>query len=157
MTTCSRALCGKAISTWLAGLTVSLTSWASLATAGPALIPQPVKVQMESGQVTLTPATKVLYTRGDARLADAADYLASRLSLAFGEQVTTAPTDVVDAVSGAILMTTAGADQKLGDEGYLLTVTGNGVVIRAPQAAGAFYGGITLLQLAPPEAFRAPT
>jgi len=156
MIICSRSLRCKVIPTVLACLTVSLTCLTSCAADGLALIPQPVEMEIESGQFALTPATKVLFCKGDARLADAADYLASRLSLAFGAQVTAVPTEAVDAVSGAILMTTAGADPKLGDEGYLLTVTGKGVVIRAPQAAGAFYGGITLLQLGPPEAFRAP-
>ncbi len=140
----------------LAYLTVSLVCFASPAAESPALIPQPVKMRIESGHFTMTPATKVLYTKGDSQLADAADYLAGRLSLAFAKKVTAVATDAVDAVSGAILMTTAEADPKLGEEGYSLKVTTTAVVIRAPKAAGAFYGGITLLQLAPPEAFRAP-
>ena len=156
MITRSRSLCCTVNSTMLACLTISLACFASLAADGPALIPQPVKMKIESGQFTLTPATRVLYTKGDARLANAAGYLASRLSLAFGKKVTAAPTDAFDAVPGAVLMTTVGADPKLGDEGYLLAVTNHGVGIRAPKAAGAFYGGITLLQLAPPKAFRAP-
>ena len=61
-----------------------------------------------------------------------------------------------DSFPGAVLMTNAGADPGLGDEGYWLSVDDHGVVIRAPKAAGAFYGGITLLQFAPVEAFRAP-
>ncbi|NQU20899.1 MAG: family 20 glycosylhydrolase, partial [Candidatus Nealsonbacteria bacterium] len=156
MITGNRSLRCTVTATWLASLTVSLACCASFAADGPALIPQPVEMKIEPGQFTLTPATNVLYTKGDARLAHAADYLASRLSLAFGKNMTAAPTDAVDAVPAAVLMTTAGADPKLGDEGYSLAVTNNGVVIRAPKAAGAFYGGITLLQLAPPEAFRAP-
>jgi hexosaminidase len=156
MITRTRPLCCTVIPALLICLTVTLDSSASSAADGPALIPQPVKIQTDAGQFTLTPATKVLYTKGDVRLADAADYLASRLSLAFGKQVTAAPTDAVDAVPGAILMTTTRADAGLGDEGYGLVVTNKGVTIRAPQAAGAFYGGITLLQLAPPEALRAP-
>ena len=149
-----RSLCWTVIPTLLACLTVLLACFASLAAERPALIPQAVKMRIEAGHFTLTPATEVLYTKGDARLADAADYLARRLSLAFEKKVPAAPTDAVDVVPGAILLTTAGADPTLGDEGYWLAVTDNGVVIRAPRAAGAFYGGITLLQLAPPEAFR---
>ncbi|HUT09397.1 MAG TPA: beta-N-acetylhexosaminidase [Thermoguttaceae bacterium] len=156
MITRSRSLRYTIVFVLLGYVTAVVACCASLAADRPALIPQPAKMKTEWGQSAITPGTKVLYTKSDTRLASAADYLASRLSLAFGEQVTAAPTDAVDAVSGAILMTTAGADPELGDEGYLLTVTGKGVVIRAPQAAGAFYGGITLLQLAPPEAFRAP-
>ncbi len=127
----------------------------------PALIPKPVSVTMTDGQFKITPATKVLYTKDDARLADAAAYLAQRLSQAFDKQVVAEATDATEpprqgsqGPAGAILMTTAGADAALGDEGYCLTVTEKGVVIRAPKAAGAFYGAITLLQLAPAEAFR---
>jgi len=122
----------------------------------PALMPKPVRLSLGAGQFTITPATRVLYGTGDARLADAADYLAGRLSLAFGKKLTARPSDATKPPAGAILLTTAGADAKLGGEGYSLTVTARGAVIRAPKAAGAFYGGITLLQLAPPAAFRAP-
>ena len=120
----------------------------------PALIPMPAKVTMATGQFTITPATKVLYTKGAERFADAAEYLAGRLSQAFDKKVTAEATDATKPPAGAILMTGAGADAALGDEGYSLTVTGKGVAIVAPKAAGAFYGGITLLQLAPPAAFR---
>ena len=122
----------------------------------PALIPKPVQVSIGSGQFTITPATKVLYGKGDDRLADAAEYLAGRLSLAFDKEVTARPSDATEPAAGTILLTTAPADAELGDEGYSLTVTERGVVILAAKAAGAFYGGITLLQLAPAEAFRAP-
>jgi len=152
----SRWLCDMMVPAVLVCLTVSLACFASFAADRPALIPRPAEIEIGSGQFTMTPGTKVLYAQGDARLADAADYLAGRLSLAFDKRVTAAPTDAGDAVPGAILMTAAGADPKLGDEGYSLSITRHGVVIRAPKAAGAFYGGITLLQLAPPEAFRAP-
>jgi hexosaminidase len=120
----------------------------------PALIPKPVEVTMADGQFTITPATKVLYTKDDARLADAAAYLAQRLSRAFDKEVVAEATDTTELPAGGILMTTAGADPALGDEGYCLTVTAKGAVILAPKAAGAFYGAITLLQLAPAEAFR---
>jgi len=156
MITRNRSLCRTLIPALAACLTVSLDGLAPLAAEGPALIPQPVKMEIQSGRFPITPATKILYAQGDARLADAADYLAGRLSLAFDKRVTAAPTDAGDAVPGAILMTAAGADPKLGDEGYSLSITRHGVVVRAPKAAGAFYGGITLLQLAPPGAFRAP-
>ena len=122
----------------------------------PALVPKPVQVSIGPGQFTITPATEVLYGKGDDRLAEAAEYLAGRLSLAFDKEVTARPSDATEPPAGAILLTTASADAELGDEGYALTVAERGVVIRAAKAAGAFYGGITLLQLAPAEAFRAP-
>jgi len=121
--------------------------------APPSLIPKPMKVTAGEGTFEITPKTRVAYT---PTLAGAAEYLAGRLSLALGKQVTaTKPTDT-KAPAGVILLTTAGADAKLGDEGYSMTIAGSGVTICASKAPGAFYGAITLLQLAPPEAFRAP-
>jgi hexosaminidase len=133
---------------------LAMPAWPALGANQPALIPKPVSVTMAEGQFTITPATKVLYSKGNPRLADAAEYLAGRLSQAFDKKVLATATDAPGPTAGAIFLTTAGADAALGDEGYSLTVTDKGVVIRAPKAAGAFYGAITLLQFAPAEAFR---
>lgn len=51
------------------------------------------------------------------------------------------------ATDGAIVLSRKGADKKVGQEGYQLTVSPKGVVIRARGAAGLFYGTQTLLQL----------
>ena len=99
MITRRRSLCCTFTPTLFACLAVSLACFESLAADGPALIPQPVEMRIESGQFTLTSATEVLYGKGDTRLANAAHYLANRLSLAFGKKVTAAPTDAVDACS----------------------------------------------------------
>ena len=136
-------------------LNLLLVPPAAAAAGAPALIPKPVQVTVAAGQFVITPATKVLCGKGDARLADAAEYLAGRLSRALAEKVEAQPTGASQPPAGAIWMTTGPADTALGDEGYRLTVGPTGVVIRAPQAAGAFYAAITLLQLAPPQAFRA--
>ncbi|MEP6690804.1 MAG: beta-N-acetylhexosaminidase, partial [Gemmatimonadaceae bacterium] len=45
--------------------------------------------------------------------------------------------------------------RRLGPEGYTLDVSASGVRIRAPQAAGLFYGTQTMLQLLPPAIYRA--
>ena len=135
-------------------LNLLLVPPAAAAAGAPALIPKPVQVTVVSGQFAITPATKVLYAKGDIRLAEAAEYVAGRLSRAFDEKVAAEPSDATEPPAGAIWMTTCQADAALGDEGYSLAVAEKGVVIRAPKATGAFYGAITLLQLAPPEAFR---
>ena len=80
--------------------------------------------------------------------------LAERMRLATGYaiKIKSGNTKVV---AGDILLTTNGADASLGAEGYELSVTTNGVVIRATTAAGVFYGAQSLLQLLPPEIFSA--
>ena len=120
----------------------------------PALIPKPAQLAVAPAEFTITPATKIVYAKGDARLADAADYLASRLSQALDAKVGAAASDATEPPAGAVWLTTDRADAALGEEGYSIVVSETGVVIRAPKAAGAFYGAITLLQLAPPAAFR---
>jgi hexosaminidase len=54
--------------------------------------------------------------------------------------------------SRGILMTRAGADPGLGEEGYELNVTSKGVVLKAPAQAGLLHGAQTLRQLLPAEA-----
>jgi len=120
----------------------------------PALIPEPVNLSLTGGSFAITPATRIFHTAEDPHLADAASYLAQRLTQAFDRQVTVASTGSTKPMPGAILLTTNGAEAALGSEGYALTVSNHGIVICAPRAAGAFYGAITLLQLAPAEAFR---
>ncbi len=121
---------------------------------GKCLIPKPGHIEMQPGHFTITPATNVLYSGDDARVADAAAYLASRLSKAFARKVTSRPAGSDKGRPNTIVLTTDQADAELAEEGYALTVSEDSVVIRAPHAGGAFWGGITLLQLAPVEAFR---
>ncbi len=87
-------------------------------------------------------------------LKETAKLLAERLRPAtgFAIKIKSAKTKITAA---DILLTTNEADISLGTEGYELSVTTNGVIIRAPAAAGVFYGAQSLLQLLPPEIFSA--
>lgn len=105
------------------------------------------------GVFTLKPEPRI-YT--DSTSSDTGKFLARRLRAATGFdfkiQETSSP-DLAALTAVGILLTTRQADPQLGNEGYELTATANGIVIRAPAPAGLFYGEQTLLQLLPPEIF----
>src|SRR5207237_1190733 len=75
------------------------------------------------------------------------DYLKNKMSRATGYPVTIGASG-----SAAIqLLLNKSSDTAIGKEGYKLSVTPQGVTIRANQAAGLFYGVQTLVQLMPKE------
>ena len=115
------------------------------------IIPAPMQAEEREGQFQLTAASRIIdggEFKTDAQL------LAARLRMAtgFALRIKSAKSKIS---GGDILLTTNGADFSLGAEGYKLSVTTNGVVIRAGTAAGIFYGEQSLLQLLPPEIFSA--
>ena len=152
----------NAIRLLLTGIILSLLGGATLtrAAAVPAIIPEPQKMEVHDGNFQLEPDRRVLglFPRGGTEIIAGADaraaagFLAGQLRQATGYKIAIA--DPADKTAHAnILITTQDANPKLGDEGYELTVTPDSVVIRAPRAAGLFYGVQSLLQLFPPEIF----
>ncbi len=116
-----------------------------------ALIPLPQKVQQLDGVFTLTPQTRI-YANGASR--KTAEFLAERLRQSTGYPLKVHRKTFFSGVpENSIFFTTKNASTNLGDEGYELNVATNGIVIRAPEQAGLFYGGQTLLQLLPTEIF----
>lgn len=116
-----------------------------------ALVPQPARLVQTGEMFVLGPKTVI--TASPPKDASAiVGMLAERLRAATGY-----PLPIIAARAGApsrdnaIVLTTSEADPALGKEGYALTVTGQGVIIRAPQSAGLFYGTQTLRQLLPPD------
>jgi hexosaminidase len=129
--------------------------------ASPAIIPQPVQVQVRPGTFTLCPQapntnapaytfTKILC---DASSVETAQYLAAILFKSTGWQFPLGTNVSGLPVRAAILLTTSNANLALGGEGYELTVAPDSVVIRAPAQNGVFYGVQSLLQLLPPQIF----
>ncbi|HSN75160.1 MAG TPA: family 20 glycosylhydrolase [Anaerolineae bacterium] len=120
------------------------------------IIPLPVSITDTGDVFTLSSDTIIAGDPKNDELASIGAYLAQWLgSAGFATAQTgfdTAPagTPTQPTEAGAILLTTAGADPALGDEGYQLTVTPDGVAIAANQPAGVFYGAQTLRQLLPP-------
>jgi hexosaminidase len=113
------------------------------------IIPRPSKVTARSGRFTLTSRT-VIWT--DARSAALGRQLARVLEPATGW---TLPVRTGAAPSGSrIVLRRDAALTRLGPEGYRLDVRPGVVTIRAPAAAGIFYGVQSIRQLLPPEIFR---
>ena len=121
---------------------------------GPGIVPLPQSLQPGAGVFTLEPRARILV---DAATRETGLYLAQRLAPALGGAPQLGAE--TDSAVGNVTLTFRGANPALGPEGYALAVTKDSVVIRAPGAAGLFYGVQTLLELLPPEvlAARPPT
>jgi hexosaminidase len=134
----------------LVAFTMLLFALTSLATATPAVIPQPMKMEERAGAFKLEKAAQILVDKASR---DAGEYLATKLRPATGLPLRVKATKETQPIRGAILLTTNSANPSLGAEGYALDVTPDVVVVRAPTQAGLFYGVQTLLQLLPAEVF----
>lgn len=112
------------------------------------LIPIPMSVQTGTGSFSLTEKTQIYVYPGTADAIATGNYLGQELAPATGFNFTVTQLTSQTAAN-SIILTTAGADQLLGEEGYTLTVTTNGVTITALNQTGIFWGIQTLMQLFP--------
>jgi hexosaminidase len=134
-------------------------SWVSLletplraASTPPALVPKPVKTEVREGSFELSPKAILVASPGaEAEARRLADSLKTptgiQLRVLRGEAVT----------NGIALLLDKSLAPRLGREGYLLSITPARVSIRAAEAAGLFYGGVTFRQLLPPQVFSTST
>ena len=120
---------------------------AAPAAAAPArlsLIPAPASMQPGAGVFALAADTP-LQGEGEAALTVARQFATL---LAQGRDLALEPTAASGDAKGAIVFRLDPARAAAGREAYLLEVTGDGVSVSAGDAAGLFYGAMTLLQLA---------
>lgn len=109
------------------------------------IIPVPLELTQNEGSFTLTAATVIAVNNPE--LAGSAAYLASKLKSSTGYDVAT-----VDGVPATNYVSIELSNAlQIGDEGYTLHSSAEGVKIVARTDAGAFYGVQTLLQLFPAE------
>lgn len=138
---------GKAAIAASGGLAV-IALIASAADVSPiSLVPKPANVEVTKGTFELTSNTVV--TAG-ALAESEAHMLAAALRLPTGLPL---PVGTNTSARAIALHLDRALEPKLGSEGYHLSVTPTGVVIRAAADAGLFYGGMTFRQLLPPTAF----
>jgi hexosaminidase len=113
------------------------------------LIPKPVEVSAIQGVFVLESDANIYVAAGSAELEEIGQYLADRLSPATGYPMQVVSTTAVPA-NGNIYLTLDAGDAALGDEGYLLSVTSERVLLSANHPTGIFYAVQTLRQLLPP-------
>lgn len=112
------------------------------------VIPEPVSLTEKQGSFNLT-QSMVVKAPASADLGITLEYLINRLTVPTGFRARTI-TDKVERADITLELNSK-RNEKLGDEGYELSVAQNGAVIKANKPAGLFYGVQTFLQLLPPQ------
>lgn len=112
------------------------------------VIPTPAVIAPAAGAFTITPEASITVLPATPEVCAVGDYLARQLRPATGYSLHVAHAETFS--PGAICLTLTEADPGLGDEGYALTITPDGVRLTALRPAGLFYGVQTLRQLLPP-------
>jgi hexosaminidase len=117
----------------------------------PAIIPLPEKMIMGAGNFKLSPETHI---SADTEARETAEMLAASLRKSTGLPLPVATDgNAQPAKPDAILLKLEPTGTSWGEEGYGLSVTADGVTIRAATTAGLFYGTQTLLQLLPAQIY----
>jgi len=125
----------------------TLTRTAVATSPSLALIPKPARLELGSGSFEL-PANPVVVAAPGARAK--AVQLAAMLRETAGLQAKVS--DAAGGEAAIMLLLDPSLEPTAGPEGYNLTVSPRGIVVRAASEAGLFYGGITMLQLLPRQA-----
>ncbi len=112
------------------------------------IIPEPLTTEISDGYFTLQQENIIHVNSTNQTVQNTAHYLIAKLSKSTGLSFTT--DNNLESNSGIILKLNEALDS-LGQEGYVLKVERDKIVITAFKANGLFYGIQSLLQLFPPE------
>ncbi|HVN82960.1 MAG TPA: beta-N-acetylhexosaminidase [Terriglobia bacterium] len=113
------------------------------------VIPRPVTLTMKEGRFLFKPGTVI---RADPALAEEARLFARTLAPALGFTLEVRTSRVGSAPH--VVLKLDPALERLGEEGYSLEISSKRIVLKAPRAAGIFYGTQTLRQLLPVQVYR---
>ncbi|HEY0059189.1 MAG TPA: family 20 glycosylhydrolase, partial [Flavisolibacter sp.] len=133
----------KKVFLFLAVSCVFLTTQAQSPGPEIAIIPEPVTMTRGSGSFVL-PQGVVIEAPTGPEIKGVTDFLQKRFSRPTGKTVTFS-----SSAPAIRLLLNKPANNVIGKEGYQLSVTPSGIVIRANEAAGLYYGAQTLVQLFP--------
>lgn len=112
-----------------------------------AVIPKPVSLQAAPGSFVINDKTAIFTTGDSPELQRIAALLAGKMKTAFSNDLRPAAAPASLPVNHVVL--SLGQDAALGEEGYNLSVSTDGIAITANQPAGIFMGLQTLWQLLP--------
>ena len=115
------------------------------------IIPKPMKMKVTGGHFAVKQNTAIYVQSGCCEVKKVAKYFAEQVRPATGLSIVVREQSEDNPPADSFLFTTKGADSGLGEEGYELKVTEKGVVLRAAEPGGLFYGVQTLRQLLPPQ------
>ncbi len=124
-----------------------LTTFGQTNTKPIAIIPQPVSLVKNTGQFSF-PSTVIIGASASTAVAPVTVYLKNKIQTATGKTVLVKSNASFSTIK---LVLNSTENPTIGKEGYQLAVNTKGIVIKANQAAGLFYGVQTLMQLLPNE------
>lgn len=137
----------KQISLFLTLLLLSSTLFSQTQPADIFIIPQPVLLKKNQGYYSL-PRNVVIQAPDIPGIAHTISVLRDKLSGAAGFHVVKTSHSTSSTIK---LYLNESFNEKLGNEGYELSVSHAGVLLKANKPAGLFYGVQSLIQLFPPE------
>jgi hexosaminidase len=112
------------------------------------IIPKPAELVILNGGFTIDEKTALLVSPLDAQTEVAADFLAMMLRKSASVEM---PVSEGTREGHNRIMMLIDTSLAIGEEGYTLEVTSRNIILRAPSAAGLFYGVQTIRQLLPPQ------
>ncbi|MDQ3393162.1 MAG: family 20 glycosylhydrolase [Bacteroidota bacterium] len=113
------------------------------------LIPEPVSLQIETGNFLLSKTTVINISSNQPEVKKVAQYFVEKTKSATGFEFKITESSILN--NAIQLQLNSSPNKTIGDEGYVLESSTEKVIIKANQPAGLFYGLQTLLQLLPNE------
>ncbi|MCF8297236.1 MAG: family 20 glycosylhydrolase [Saprospiraceae bacterium] len=110
------------------------------------IIPKPVSLRVEEGFFTISRSTKVYFDQESEEIKNVGEYFINWFEKGSGIKL-----EISSLPESSIYFTTENAPDSLGDEGYLLDISEDKVIVTAKTATGLFYAVQSIRQLLPPD------